>query len=447
MRKFILLVILMALSAGPISATLAQESTPAPIDTETIQEQVESGGSCAWPVEVSLDALNVAYPDANASYFVMPYLLPPGESLVVEGAFPFARFSSLTTYYGAGAAGQGIELLGWLRDVEIAPDPGSVNPVVDPAAPEDPAQRQWTVTITGTAGVDGATSAATPGTGENVIAAHPEGGEDRPGILVLRVYVPQDPADHTDGVGLPSLTLLDANGESQVLPACTAQEELIWGELIRQKVLVNVMAADRLPLPPGPDVTPEWVESPVPGLAPNPDNRYLMAPVAWEPGRIVVVRGQAPTFPDSRAGESLTTSNDLRYWSFCTGSNIIDPPDGYPTTACMSDFEIPLDADGYYTVVVSQPEDQPVNATIDNGVAWIQGADPTLPDLLVLRHMLPSSEFFGQSVWAVPELLVGAAQPVMGPYFPQTVYCDTATFEAGGAEACFAPGTDGTPTS
>lgn len=25
----------------------------------------------------------------------------------------------------------------------------------------------------------------------------------------------------------------------------------------------------------------------------------------------------------------------------------------------------------------------------------------------------------------------------MGPYFPQTVYCDTATFEEGGAEACF----------
>jgi len=71
--------------------------------------------------------------------------------------------------------------------------------------------------------------------------------------------------------------------------------------LIRQKVLVNVMAADRLPLPPGPDVAPAWVESPVPGLAPNPDNRYLMAPVAWEPGRIVVVRGKAPTFPDSRA--------------------------------------------------------------------------------------------------------------------------------------------------
>lgn len=445
MRRFILLMIIMAVSVGQLSATLAQESTPAPMDTEAIQQQVESGVSCAWPVEVALDGLNVAYPDTNASYFVMPYLLPPGQSLIVEGAYPFARFSSLTTYYGAGAAGQGIELLGWLRDVEIAPNPGSVNPVIDPAAPEDPAQRQWTVTITGTAGVDGATSAATHTAGENVLAAHPEGGENRPGILVLRVYVPQDPADHTGGVGLPSLTLQDANGESRVLPACTAQEELIWGELIRQKVLVNIMAADRLPLPPGPDVTPAWVESPVPGLAPNPDNRYLMAPVAWEPGRVVVVHGKAPSFPDSRAGESLTTPSDLRYWSFCTGSNIIDPPDGYPTTACMSDFQIPLDADGYYTIVVSQPEDQPVNATVDNGIAWIQGADPTLPDLLVLRHMLPSSEFFGQSVWAVPELLVGAAQPVMGPYFPETVYCDTATFEEGGAEACFAAGADATP--
>jgi len=182
MRKFILLMIIMAVSAGPISATFAQEGTPAPIDIEAIQEQVESGVSCAWPVEVALDALNVAYPDENASYFVMPYLLPPGQSLIVEGAYPFARFSSLTTYYGAGAAGQGIQLLGWLRDVEIAPDPGSVNPVADPAAPEDPAQRQWTVTITGTAGVDDATSSPSCPRGERY-RAHPAGGENRPGIL------------------------------------------------------------------------------------------------------------------------------------------------------------------------------------------------------------------------------------------------------------------------
>ncbi len=59
--------------------------------------------------------------------------------------------------------------------------------------------------------------------------------------------------------------------------------------------------------------------------------------------------------------------------------------------------------------------------------------------------MLPSDEFFDQSVWAVPERTPGAAEEIMGPYFPQTVYCDTATFEQGGADACFAPGEAATP--
>jgi hypothetical protein len=446
MRKLFIVVIGLVLAGVHSPAVLAQEATPASIEIATMKERAQRGEVCTWPVEVAVDALNVAYPDTNASYFVMPYLLSPGQSLLVEGAYPFARFSSLTTYYGFGIAGQGIEILGWLRDTEINPNAGSANPLIDPTAPEDPDLRQWTVRVTGTAAVDAVTRAATPVAEENVIAAHPEGGENQLGILVLRIYVPQDTADYSGGVGLPSLALEDANGERRVLPECTVEEEAAWTELIRQKVLVNVAAAQRLPLPPSADAVPAWVESPVPGLAPNPDNRYLMAPVVWEPGRIVVVRGQAPSFPDTRAGDSPMTAADLRYWSFCTGSNIIDPPLGYPTTDCVSDFEIPLDADGTYTVVVSQPEDQPVSATTENGVAWIQGADPSLPDLLILRHMLPSGEFFHQSVWAVPELLVGAAPEVMGLYYPRTVYCDTATFEDGGAEACFATGEDATPT-
>ena len=71
-------------------------------------------------------------------------------------------------------------------------------------------------------------------------------------------------------------------------------------------------------------------------------------------------------------------------------------------------------------------------------LAWLQGGAPDQPDLLFLRHMLPSNDFFGQSVWSVPEGVIGAAAEIMGPYYPEIVYCDTATFEAGGADACFA---------
>jgi hypothetical protein len=445
MKRILLVVTALMLMGVQIPAVVGQEATPPPADIEVMKEQARQNNVCAWPVEVAVDALNVAYPDTNAAYFVMPYMLSSGQSLIVDGTYPFARYFSLTTYKGIGVTGQGIDTLDWLGDTGIAPNPGSGNPALDTDASADPAQRQWTVRVTGTIPVDGATPAAAPSGDGNVIAAHPESDTEQLGILVLRIYVPQDPADHTGGVGLPALTLEEADGSTREVAACADEETAAWTDVIRQMVLVNVVAAPALPLPPSADAVPEWVESRVPGIGPNPDNRYLVAPVAWEPGRVVVVRGQAPTFPDTVAGESPTTSTDLRYWSFCTGSNITDPPLAYPTTACVSDFEIPLDADGFYTVVISQPEDRPANATAENGVAWLQGSDPALPDLMALRHMLPSDEYFDQSVWAVPELTPGVAAEVMGPYFPQTTYCDTATFEEGGADACFAAGETATP--
>ena len=42
-------------------------------EIEQMKDQVRRGEVCAWRVEVALDALNVAYPDKNARYFVMPY--------------------------------------------------------------------------------------------------------------------------------------------------------------------------------------------------------------------------------------------------------------------------------------------------------------------------------------------------------------------------------------
>jgi hypothetical protein len=446
MRRFLVILIALLLIGVQTSVVLAQEATPAPGGgAEALAEQVQGGEICAWPVAVAVDALNIGAPDTNAIYYVTPYSLTPGQSLILDGAYPFARFSSLTTYYGIGIPDQALELIGWLRDSEIAPNPGSVNPAVDANAPDDPAQRQWTVRVTGTVAVDGASLAATP-TGEvNVIPAHREGAVGELGLMGLRVYVPQDPADPTGGVRLPVITIEDADGTTRELGACTAEEEQAWTRAIGQLLSSAFASAEQFPLPSSADAQPEWEQTSLPGVGPNPDNRYLMAPVAWEPGRIVVIRGQAPTFPDTRAGESPTTSTDLRYWSFCTVSQGIDE-ELYPTTACVGDFAIPLDPDGVYTVVVSQPADQPANATAENGVAWLEGTDAALSDLLLVRHMLPSDAFFDQSVWAVPELPPGAAEEIMGPYYPQVTYCDTATFEEGGADACFAAAEDATPT-
>jgi hypothetical protein len=447
MRRLVMLVIALMFVGVQIPAVLAQEATPpaaSPPSMDEFVQQIQQGQVCAWPVEVGVDALNVAFPDPNNAYFVLPYILGPGQSFVVKGTFPFDRFTSIVTYYrDLSGLGSGLELLGWMPDYAIIPDPGSTNPAVDPNASTDPAQRQWTLRVTGTASTSATPVAAMPVDGQNVLPAMPEGVDNVIGVLAMRIYVPNDAADHTGGVGLPAISIEDGSGASRTLTECTAADRETWKAFFTPFAIQIIQEAPQLPLPAGPDAPLQWTQTTFPGLGTNPDARYLMVPFAWEPGRIVVIRGQAPTFPDTRAGESVIGQYDVRYWSFGTGANVIPLISGPSPIA--GDFQIATTSDGTYTVIVSQPEDQPANATAENGVTWIQGADPSQPSLLWLRQLLPSKDYYNQSVWAVPEGVVGAAEQIMGPYYPQITYCDTATFETGGADACFAASGSATP--
>ena len=68
----------------------------------------------------------------------------------------------------------------------------------------------------------------------------------------------------------------------------------------------------------------------------------------------------------------------------------------------LTDMQVPLDKDGNYTIVYSRKEDRPKNATLENGVAWIEwsprgeGIDgpQNRPDfgMLMLRIMAQQSE-------------------------------------------------------
>jgi hypothetical protein len=437
MRKLFILIISLMLVGVQIPAGLAQEATPSNGDTpamEEFMEQIQTNQACAWAVKLDVSSFNVGFPDANSLYFVMPYVLSPGQSLVLDGYFPISRFSSVVTYYRDLESNSGLDLLGWLPDYAIVPDEGSANPALDPEASTDPATRQWTIRVTGEAPANASPLPATPVAGENILPAMPTGMDTAIGVLGMRIYVPTDPRDPSGGVPLPAVALEEADGTSRQRTECTEADREIWKGFFTPFLTMIIEAAPPLPLPPSADARPEWVHNDFPGIGTNPDNRYLMAPIAWEPGRIVVFRGQAPTFPDTRGGDSPTMPTDVRYWTFCTGSNVVP----LVTASCVADFQMPIADDGTFTAVVSQPEDRPANATEDEGVGWLQGGAFDQPELLYLRHLLPSEDFFGQSVWAVPEGVVGAAAEIMGPYFPEITYCDTATFEEGGADACFA---------
>ena len=386
---------------------------------EAVQAAVRQGQVCAWPLVATLETFNLAAPDANATYWIMPYILPPGSTLLVRGTYPFARYMSFTTNIGH-PGGTGLDVLAGVPDRAIAPNPGSTNPFVRGDAPADPAQRRYTVRVTPSTGADETSSA-------NTLPSQASGREEELGLLVYRLYLPDDPADRPGGVPLPELAIADAAGGERPLIPCTAAEQAAWMPRFEALVRTVLLGAPPVVLPSGAQA-PRFVPAVFRGLAPNPDNRYLAAELVWAPGRVAVVRGKAPTFPNTRAGASVTGAAQVRFWSFGT----VEYRQPYPTVGGVADQDMPVDAEGFYTVIISTAADRPANATAADGVAWLPWGDPAVPMMLVLRHMLPASDF-AQAAQRVPDgATAEATRSIMGAYYPVAAYCDRAQFEVQG---------------
>jgi len=362
-----------------------------------------AGISCAWGIKADRETLNAAYPDAGATYFTTRYTLLSGQSLVLSGTYPYARYMSLITYNFSG------NVVDKLSDVQINPDPGSDNPFTDVAASTNPANRRWTVTIS---------PDAAPGSGQttNGLAATSLGS------VILRVYVPDNPIDLAGSVPLPDMTVRHPDSSLTPLPTCATQSS--DSSIID---LINSFG----PATDIPPTDPPVFRRPasVAGLYANPDNTYLASIVNHQPGKVIVVRGKAPSTPDTRAGQSAATPSQLRYWSMCT--NEYRKP--YPVSFCAFDSEATLDGSGYYTFVMSTPADKPTNATTADGVTWLDWGSTTTNMVMILRHMLPAPTFVETASNVAPGQL---ASDVMGVYTPAAKTCSTTTFQNDGPAAC-----------
>lgn len=388
----------------------------------TVTAAQQPVGSCAWQFRSDATVLDIAFPDAAATYWVLPYALTPGDSIELHGTYPAARYFSLNTY------GTNFDTVDTLRDAQIAPDPGSGNPFADAAAEAlPPSARRWSATVV--------TGPADPA--RNEIAALPAGSPTAPvGFLIIRVYVPDDPASASGGVPLPDVTL-HQGGRAVPVPTCTAEfDPADYGsgpvERAAEAAVDRIVESAASGAFPG-DVPETTFVSPATtsGLFPNGDNKYIGTVLTYQPGRIAVVRGKAPTFPDTRAGEPVTTpGRQVRYWSMCQNDQVTP----YPVVACAADFETAVDAEGWFTYVVAAPEDVPARATADPTVTVLPWGSTEVPKkTLLYRNMLPSDEFLPQSVQSAQG---GDPAATMGPYYPRGAYCETSTFEAGGVAAC-----------
>jgi hypothetical protein len=394
---------------------------------------------CGWPIALSpVGPGNLQGPDSASRYWIMPLDMTKYQAMTIHGAYPEVRYFSIVAYDVTDD--KAFSIAGHLFDAQIEPDKGSANPFVSKGT------GTYTVVVS-----------RTPPPSGNFVQAN-----SNLVWVALRLYVAD--ADPSLGgkslmgkVPLPTVTLKDSNGNSRVLPTCSPVNK--WSD---------VSAYAQYIFPPqsvliGDEGTPNgdrlWFASPAQPpqiLWPNPDASYvLMMPgKEYQAGRLMVIRGKAPGYPDTFNGSAIWQpasgfrSVDVRYWAVCNMD--LAPP--IPVVECATDLDLRLQGQ-YYTIVVSDDRQRP--DWLRPNINWLPWGDEQYQKLFAMRHILPSPDFaydvqdarrqsnclFEFDFPSLPaRSVIDNAGPfceaVMGEYYPVALWCDKATFVAGGFDAC-----------
>lgn len=333
--------------------------------------------------DIDENALYGAFQDPNATYLVVPAMLAPfGSTLVIEGAFPHARYFSaqatppfdLDIYrYDLGIGVGEVPIV----DADIIPLPGHTNPF-QVGADRKATRRGYRLEFEMAMGDPVALNPAfrpphfrEPGNRRKAAGlvyegpwGHPRGdGHKRglfaPGQLWLRYYAPDWANGPLAGVPLPRLSFTLDTGERFFIEADVtgikarserrmaigrddraAPEEVKfmtdaygWNkqagifEAIVGGIVLGTKGGDRA-----------YVNDMVRGVAgrgddqPAPGNYeqsatsathidYLVRGMNLERDRVVVLTGKLPTFPDTRIGADRMAAAQMRYWSI-TGYHV-----------------------------------------------------------------------------------------------------------------------------
>ena len=401
--------------------------------------------ACAWQFEWSPFGLgNWGWADTANRWPYMP-IDAQWQKLTITGAYPKVRFFSFAVYDNAPAS---TGLANRLFDAQIVPDPGGCNPF-DPGSCNPSASPDSTYTITVTR--SNSTAAY------NEIQLHGDTG-----WLVLRLYLPNAGGDSLGGVPLPEVKITDVNGQTTLLPTCPVFNRQSEIAKLQPQIVppqLEYPLEDPTPFPPVPDRI--WfgaIKEPPPVLLPNPDQKYLVSffMPEYKPGRVIVIRGKMPAFPDTYRGRPVSQpapgfkTVQLRYWGLCQ-AELVSP---MSITKCATDASTPLDGHGFYTIVVSNDVLRPT--WLPKKVVWLPwGDEKQVPKLIFIRNLL-ASDGFSQSVQNAIKQGCGfdltfptpptqdqiknsgqCAQAVMENYYPEAVWCDVRTFREGGWRACF----------
>ena len=395
--------------------------------------------SCAWQARIDPAAFNALYPDEYANYWVTTLPAAPGARLEIRGTFPRARYISFVSYDATLRSADG------LADVAIAPDAGSANPFL-PGADRTTEQRTYTVHVV---------FGDPPQQREpNTLYTSNADGSKRGYVfnVIYRVYRADVGLDIDGGAGLPAVTYVTPQGARADIPTCPYEDvpanplnqqianaggqnsggtfmhpgfnPPVWHKFLNfarslsQGVTEGGYTGTRF----SDALRPVTESLPPGGFADNPDNNYIFTLLSHGHGQIAVFRFKLPRAPDTYPGSTVMDPDvDLRYWSMCSNDG---PTQRY--FACVMDDNVPVDADGYVTLVVSTPPDRPATATSSSGVAWLPWG-PGGSVVLIMRNMLPSPSF----AESIQRARYDHEAEDMGAYYPAGCYMSAASFDAG----------------
>ncbi len=382
----------------------------------------------------------------------------------MHGRFPHARYFKIALYrfeHNTFIALGGEDLAAW----DIDPDPGSSNPY-RPGADRQVENRSYTAHI-----VTDKPPANPADRAKNTMYAGPQ---ERSIQVVFRIYVTDQ---GYDGAGLGR-----GDSPSPAEPLVTYEATLADGTRLSSEEVVERFG-EHIGFPPPPVATDGWYAlinskdndpSLDPASAParkearweifrgikytvvgafmppeekakiklqtemegggDPTTVYMANFLSRKFGPVYVFRGKMPTFPDTYTGAETMGDGQVKYWSVVTAGSA---PSGELWDG-VYDMQVPLDEEGYYTIVVSRPEDRPKNATRENGVAWIDwGPGEGLDDprdrkdwgMLLMRFMVCHPDWENSPAKSHKP---GTEEAVMGPYYPKGYYTTKEEFETKG---------------
>jgi hypothetical protein len=128
------------------------------------------------------------------------------------------------------------------------------------------------------------------------------------GWLIYRLYLPNAGEGSMGGVPLPSASITDARGQVKPLPTCPTVNRQSELAALQPQFVPTLLENP----PPTPRVPGHIWFAPLPAppmrLLPNPDNKYMVSFFMsdYEPGRIIVIRGKMPAFPDTYRGARVS---------------------------------------------------------------------------------------------------------------------------------------------